>query len=430
MSTDPPKTTAPRTLLVISQVYPPDPTSVGQHMHDAAKEMARRGYRVLVLTANAGYNDPSVKFPIRETLDGVEIRRLRFSSLGKRSILHRIVGALSFLFQSMLIGLFTPRLSGILVSTSPPMCSALGWFLSKMRRAPFTYWVMDLNPDQMVEMGWVKPDAFIVKAFDFFNRRVLRGAAAVVTLDRFMAERVNRKVDVRDKLTVMPPWPHEGHLEIVDHDDNPFRKEHGLGGSDGKFVIMYSGNHSVCTPLKTILEAALRLQDRDDLVFMFIGAGTGKPEVDNLIAEKKPTNIVSLPYQPLDRIKYSLSAADVHLVVVGPQEVGVRHPCKVYGAMALDRPILLLGPDPCHASDLVKDSDLGWHIQHGDVDGAVHIITQMLESPREQLAGMGARGGRVVKEQLGQNVLCGRFCDIIEATMTARPLAAPSSQGA
>ena len=31
---------------------------------------------------------------------------------------------------------------------------------------------------------------------------------------------------------------------LVDHAANPFRREHEL---DGKFVIMYSGNHSLAT---------------------------------------------------------------------------------------------------------------------------------------------------------------------------------------
>ena len=51
------------TLLVLSQVYVPDPASVGQHMADAAQSMAARGYRVRVLTAGRGYDDPSVKYP-------------------------------------------------------------------------------------------------------------------------------------------------------------------------------------------------------------------------------------------------------------------------------------------------------------------------------------------------------------------------------
>ncbi len=226
-----------------------------------------------------------------------------------------------------------------------------------------------------------------------------------------MAERVLLKADVKDKLTVMPPWPHEGHLEAVEHQDNPFRKEHGL---DGKFVIMYSGNHSVCTPLRTVLDAALSLGDDPRLVFMFIGDGTGKKEVDDTIAQHKPSNIRSLPYQPLSQIKYSLSAADVHLVVVGPTEVGVRHPCKIYGAMALGRPILLLGPDPCHASDLVDENNLGWHIQHGDVQAAISMIKQMVDQDVGVLAEMGQRAKNIINEQLSQDILCTRFCDIIE----------------
>lgn len=410
-----------KTVLVITWVFPPDPTSVGQHMHDAAAEMARRGYRVVVLTANANYNDPSIKYPAFEMMDGCEVKRLPLSALGKKSIVHRIVGALSFLIQVIVRGLFTRRLSCILVSTAPPMSAAGALIISAIRRAPFTYWVMDLNPDQLVEMGWIKPTSPVVRIFDWFNRRVLKRAGAVITLDRFMAERVNRKVNVSSKMEIMAPWPHEGHLEVVEHAENPFRKEHDLGPAledGGKFAIIYSGNHSVCTPLRTILDAALKMQsDQPDLRFLFIGGGTGKPEVDEVIATEKPTNILSLPYQPIDRIKYSLSSGDVHLVVVGPQEVGVRHPCKVYGAMSLGKPILLLAPDPCHVSDLVKDHSLGWHIPHGDVEGAIKTINEIIQTPREELKAMGERAQRVIRDELGQDVLCARFCDIIESTM-------------
>ena len=416
-----PNQTPTKTLLILSQVYPPDPTSVGQHIADVAEAMAKRGYHVLVLTANRGYNDPSVKYASSELRDGVNVRRLPLSSFGKRSILLRLLGQGSFLIQCMVRGLFVGRLSCLLVSTSPPMCSAAALLIAVDRRRPVTYWMMDINPDQMIEMGWIKPSSPIVKIFNWFNRRILRRSSGIVALDRFMAERVLRKADVKDKLTVMPPWPHEGHLEVVAHEANPFRKAHGL---DGKFVIMYSGNHSVCTPLRTVLDAALQLQDDPRLVFMFIGDGTGKREVDDTIAEHQPKNIRSLPYQPLSQIKYSLSAADVHLVVVGPSEVGVRHPCKIYGAMALGRPILLLGPDPCHASDLVDENDLGWHIQHGDVDAAISTIKHMVDQDAGVLAEMGQRGKKIVKEQLSQDILCTRFCDIIERGVHSN--AAPS----
>ena len=400
-----------KTILILSQVYVPDPASVGQHMADVATEMARRGYRVVVLAANRGYNDPSMKYPPSEVLDGVEVRRIPLSSFGKRSIPMRLLASASFLIQCVLRGVFTRRLACVLVSTSPPMCSAAALIIAAIRGARVKYWVMDLNPDQMIAMGWINASSPIVKLFDWFNRMVLRRASDIITLDRFMAERVLRKLDVSEKLHVMPPWPHEDHLEPVRHEDNPFRKEHNL---QDKFVIMYSGNHSVCTPLRTVLDAALKLQDEASLVFMFIGDGTGKKEVDDTIEQYRPNNIRSLPYQPLSRIKYSLSAAEVHLVVVGDTEVGIRHPCKIYGAMALARPILLLGPDPCHASDLLHESRLGWHIQHGDVDGAIKAIRQIVQTDRKQLAKIGDRARRIVTDQLNQKTLCAKFCNIVE----------------
>jgi len=412
------------TLLLISQVYVPDPASVGQHMHDAAAELARRGHRVVVLASARGYDDPTRRYPTRETIDGVEVRRLPLSSFGKASIPVRLLGAGLFMVQCIAHGLFLGGLGRILVSTSPPMAAMAALVIATARRVPIKYWVMDLNPDQMVELGKARAGSPAVRAYDAFNRAILRRSADVVALDRFMADRLLRKLDVSHKLEVMPPWPHEDALEPVAHADNPFRAEHGLAG---KTVVMYSGNHGYSTPLTTVLRAALRLREREDLVFMFIGGGVGKREVDKTIADNDPPNIRSLPYQPFDRLRYSLSAADVHLVSVGDSVVGVVHPCKVYGAMAVARPILLLGPDPCHVSDLVREHDIGWHIRHGDVDGAVATLGAIADADAGTLAGKGARAREVVRSRLGKAQLCGRFCDVVERDRPAG-VPAPATQ--
>ena len=400
-----------RTLLITSQVYPPDPTSVGQHVHDVAKEMVNRGFRVVVYTARRGYEDSSVVYPKREVMDGVEVRRLPLSSFGKSSILMRLLGGVSFTLQCALRGLFVPGVTHMLVSTSPPMCPfaaiVIGWF----RKVQITHWVMDLNPDQMVAMGKLKPTSLFVKGLDWLNRRILKRARAVVALDRFMAERLLRKVDVTDKMVISPPWPHEDHIESVAHDENPFREEHGLAG---KKVIMYSGNLSPASPVTTILDAARRVEDLDDLLFLFIGGGLGKREVDDLIAETHPPNIRSLPYQPIETLRYSLSAADVHLVSVGEEIVGICHPCKVYGSMAVSRPILLLGPNPCHVSDILSEQQVGWSVEYGDVGRAEEIIREMHACDPGILQEMGRKAREIVDQQFSKERLCGLFCDVVE----------------
>lgn len=401
-----------KTFLIISQVYVPDPASVGQHMADAAAEMARRGYRVRVLTSARGYDDPSRKYPARETLDGVEVRRLPLSSFGKRSILMRLLGAVLFLSQATLHALFTPNLKGMLISTSPPMCAMLAIIVGAVRRVPIKYWVMDLNPDQAVSLGKARPGSFAVKAFDWLNRRILGRASDIIVLDRFMKDRVvAKRAGIEGKIEVMPPWPHEQAQESLAHEDNPFRKEHGL---DGKFVVMYSGNHGPTNPITTLLRASVRLKDREDIVFLFIGGGIGKKEVEQTIAEHPEANIRSLPYQPMETLRYSLSSADVHVVTVGNEAVGIVHPCKVYGAMAVARPVLLFGPKPCHVSELLDRFGVGWSVEHGDVEGAVDIISRLADGDRGVVMDLGCKARDAIAAELSREQLCGRFCDVLE----------------
>ena len=153
-----PPTNANSTLVIISQVYPPDPTAVGQYMRDVAVEMAARGHRVIVYTSNRGYEDPTLKFARREVREGVDVRRIPLSGFGKSSILVRILGGLSFTVQATLRSLFVRRMKWMLVSTSPPMCGLAGVIAGALRRTAVTFWAMDLNPDQIVAMGKARPD--------------------------------------------------------------------------------------------------------------------------------------------------------------------------------------------------------------------------------------------------------------------------------
>lgn len=413
-----------RTLLIYSQVFIPDPASVGQHVADVAVEMARRGYPVRVYTSARGYEDPRAKYPPRETIRGVEIRRLPLASFGKKSILTRILGTAAFMTQALVAGLCTRDLGGVFFSTSPPLVGLIASIVGRLRGVPIAYWAMDLNPDQLIALGKLKPTDAAARLLGAVNRHILRRSALIVALDRFMADRLDRRqpaLRLRDKMLVMPPWPHEEHIMPVDRStrepgegDNPFRIRHGL---TGKFVVMYSGNHSPSNPLKTLLDAAIRFRSRQDMRFVFVGGGIGKKEVEAVIREHGLTNAMSLPYQPLAGLGQSLSAADVHVVSLGQEMVGIIHPCKAYGAMAAGRPLLYFGPRPSHISDLLDAHPIGRCVMHGDVGGAVAAIEDLARLAPAARAEMGRKARAVLRESLGQELLCTRFCDRLEQTL-------------
>lgn len=397
-----------RTFLLISQVYVPDPASVGQHMAGAARELAERGHKVVVVTSARGYDNPELRYASREVRDGVEIRRMPFASFGKGSIAIRALGGLFFLFQAILQGLFLRHLDTLVVTTSPPFSALAALIIATVRRVDVQYWIMDLNPDQAVALGKARAGSLSVRAFDWLNRRILARANRVIVMDRFMRARVVAKLPaVQSRLSVLPPWPLEDVEPPLAHAENTFRAEHGL---QQEFVIMYSGNHSPANPLSTLIKAAEQLQDDDGLVFLFVGGGIGKREVELSTAR----NIRSLPYQPLERLRESLSAADVHVVSIGNEVVGIVHPCKVYGAMAVARPILLLGPPENHVAEILREEGIGWHLAHGDVAGAVNIIRQMRATSRDEMERMGRQAQAAVSDRLGRAALTHTLCNVLE----------------
>src|SRR5207249_1091210 len=157
-----------------------------------------------------------------------------------------------------------------------------------------------------------------------------------------------------------------------------FRKAHGL---DGKFVVMYSGNHSPCHPLDTLLGAARRLADVQDIVFCFVGGGSEwrriKEQLDSQLStlnSQLSSNLLCLPYQPLSELSGSLSAADLHVVVMGNPFVGLVHPCKIYNILTVAAPLLYIGPRPSHLSEILDALDGEYACAasaHGDVDQVV-----------------------------------------------------------
>jgi colanic acid biosynthesis glycosyl transferase WcaI len=408
----------PKTVLVVSQVFVPDPASVGQHITDVALELARRGhasgsFNVRVYASARGFENPANRYPRRETLGRADIRRFPFASFGKKNIPLRVLGTAAFMIQAFFAALFTPRLAGILFSTSPPLIGLPLSVAALIRRVPTVYWAMDLNPDQLLALGKIKPNSFICHVLETVNRFILHRTTSIVALDRFMADRLAARNVPHSKIAIIPPWPHEDKIESTDS-ENPFRARHNLAG---KFVIMYSGNHSPSNPLTTILEAIVQLKDDSTLRFLFVGGGSGKKEVEQFIRAHNLTNTLSLPYQPLADLKHSLTAADVHIVSLGQNMVGIIHPCKIYGAMAAARPILFLGPKPSHISDLLETHAIGIQIPHGDIPAALAAIRQLKEMPPAQLQSMGQTAQSVLEQSLSQSLLCGQFCDFVERTM-------------
>jgi putative colanic acid biosynthesis glycosyltransferase WcaI len=363
--------------LLLNQTFYPDVVSTAQHLADLAVGLVERGHDVTVVASRRAYDDPAKGFSAKEVWRGVKIVRVGSTGLGKAAKWKRAIDFGSFMLNCVLRLIFLPRADAVVALTSPPLISLFGAILARMRGSQFYYWVMDFNPDEAIAAGWLRPGSFSARLLDRMSRYSLQSATKIIALDRYMAERIERKGIPKDKIATIPPWAHDTEVNFDPEGRRRFREANGFGD---KFVVMYSGNHSPCHPLTTLLDVAKKLRNEDSILFAFIGGGSEFRRVKDFARQENLTNIKALPYQPLNGLAGSLSSADLHVVVMGDPFVGLVHPCKIYNVLSVGAPILYIGPEPGHIPDILKN--LNGHVSyaraaHDDVDALLDAIKKV-----------------------------------------------------
>jgi colanic acid biosynthesis glycosyl transferase WcaI len=371
-------------ILLLNQCFYPDVVSTAQHLTDLATALASRGHDVTVIASDRGYDDRRARFARREQWNGIEIVRIRTLSLGKGARWRRAFNFGSFLLICGLRLLLLPRFDVVVALTSPPLISFLATLFVKLKGGSLYSWVMDLNPDEAIAAGWLNERSPTTRLLQRLSNYSFHNSARTIVLDRFMKERVVAKGVDPDRIAIIPPWSHDDHVSYSEAGREAFRRQHDL--SD-KFVVMYSGNHSPCHPLDTLLEAALAFKAQPEIVFCFVGGGSEQAKVREFVARHALRNLKCLPYQPLSELSSSLSAADLHVVVMGEKFVGIVHPCKVYNITLVGAPALYIGPQPSHITDIATRLGRFFLTRHSDVEG---VTTAILEA-------------RQVKERLNVN---------------------------
>ena len=382
-------------ILLLNQTFYPDVVSTAQHLTDLALALKERGHEVTVVASRRAYDDTTRRFPKFETWRGITIHRIAGTGFGKNAKWRRAADFASFILACCWRLLWLPRFDAVVALTSPPLISFIGAVFAEWRSARFFYWVMDLNPDEAIAAGWLREDSFAGKVLGWMSRFSLRHAQKIIVLDRFMEARVVNKNIAAERIAVLPPWSHDDAVRFDAVGREHFRQAHGLAD---KFVVMYSGNHSPCHPLDTLLEAAKVLRDEKEFAFLFIGGGSEFGKVKRFAAENRLANVICLPYQPLKELAASLSAADLQVVVMGDPFVGMIHPCKIYNILAVRAPVFYIGPAASHVSEILvelKTAGSSFAVRHGEVAAAVDTIRAAALSRRrlsgEEIAVVSAR---------------------------------------
>jgi glycosyltransferase involved in cell wall biosynthesis len=310
----------------------------------------------------------------------------------------------------------------VVAKTDPPLISSLAALVCRLRGARLVNWVQDLFPDVAVSLGVIRPRGLAHRVLGALRDTALRQASMNVALGPRMAGRIaDCGVDPR-RIHVRHNWVDSVLVAPLDHADNPLRAAWGL---TGRFVVGYSGNFGRVHEFDTILEAA-RLLASDPLFsdpgvcFLFVGRGARLQRLKARAGELGLANIVFQDYQPRERLRESLAAADAHLVSLLPDMEGCVVPSKFYGVAAAGRPTLFVGDLDGEIARLLALHDCGLASSPGDAEALAAHIRQLAADPKEA-ARLGQNARAATDELYAKPLALADMCALLRRVAHGLP---------
>jgi len=386
----------------LNRFYWPDEPATAQLLTDLAEALAAQGHAVSVITRRPR----TAGVPRREMRRGVEILRVGVTHWGRRSLAGRLadfatffIGALWRLWRNVRPG------DAVVVLTDPPMLGAAAAPLVRWRRAKLLHWVQDIYPEIAMELTghrWLR-------MMRPLRNRSWRQARACVTVGTDMAAVLGAARVSPERILVSPNWAPAGLAPASSETVETLRTAWGL---HGQFVVAYSGNLGRVHDLDPLLEIAAALRDHAHIAFVFIGDGARRAALEQAARSRGLTRVHFHPAQPRALLAATLSLGDVHFVTLLPGCERLVFPSKIYGAAAVARPVLFIGPRDCEPARLVHRHQFGAAFTRGETAAAARWIADLASDAARTRALGGAalafsRDGAAHAARLWHELLAG-----------------------
>lgn len=363
-------------VLFINRVYPPLRGATGRVLRDLARGFAKAGWEVTVITTGP---------ESREDIEG-KLRVIRVKApMTRKTVTAYTIVWFKLLFRAMRV----KRTDLIVTMTDPPLFVIAGGILRRFKKARHIHWCQDMFPDLFpaLGVGFSKP---LMRFFEKSSRRAMKKCDKVVTIGRCMGQRLKEAGLVANKIAIIPNWP---DYELLNGDGRkkavrkrkvkkggknirPFDQQL-KDGHEKKFRVLYSGNLGLAHPVDTIIEAAEILADtHPDIEFVFVGHGANVDRLSAERARRRLENIRFLPFQPASRLKELMESGDIHLISMKHEAAGMLVPCKLYSALAVERPCVLIGPEDSETAQVLQDFEAGSVVPQGQAEKLADIIRQ------------------------------------------------------
>lgn len=361
-------------ILFLCQFFYPEYISSAQLPYDTVLALKKAGFSVDVLCGYPREYSAEENVPVKETVEGIHIRRLKYIQLDRSGFLGRLVNYFSFTFMVLLNLLTIAKYRSVVVYSNPPILPWIASWAKALFGTKLVFVAYDLYPEVATVTHTLTQGNMICRLMNHINKCVFRRADQVVALSSEMRRFILDHRDIEpQRVTVIPNWYKDAGQRKDARENNRFRD-----AAKGRFVVSYFGNMGTMQDMQTILGAIRELKE-EEVFFLFAGHGNKMEDLKRITEEEQIENIQIYKFLHGADFQDALAISDCALISLEKGATGLCVPSKTYSYMMQGIPLLAIMDE----GDIVGDIEAGagrW-VRNGETQALADAIRQMRADP-------------------------------------------------
>jgi glycosyltransferase involved in cell wall biosynthesis len=417
-------------ILVIYQHYLAAGEPGGLRYNEFARMWSEAGHQVTVIAGTVNYatgeQRPEYrgKFVSRDADGPVQVLRAHVPSAYHKGTLGRMWAFAGFTLSAS-AATFLAEPPDVVIASSPPLVASIpGWVASRFRRpggrVPLIVEIRDLWPESAITTGVLRKESSLAKFLYRLEAWSYRAASKITVLTPAFRDDLLKRGLVNDEKVWFVPNGADIDLYRPAERHNRFRAKQAWGD---RFVALYAGAHGRANALHQLIDAAMALRHRPDILIACVGDGPFRAELEQATRQKQLANLQFLGPFSKSEMPLIISACDAGLAVLQNNPTfRTVYPNKVFDYMSCARPVVLAIDGVIR--DLICDqAQAGLFAMPEDGTAIAQALIQLADDPGGT-ARLGQNGRHWVERHASRealaNVYLSALLNLLEQTDAAR----------
>jgi glycosyltransferase involved in cell wall biosynthesis len=327
---------------------------------DLTLEFASNGHEVTVVVANG---------PAKTSLTiegGINVLRVKTWKFFNTSFIKKGIASLLLPYQinRALKKFLTNIKPDVIILPTPPVTYLKTVTKLKKKLNVRIYLILrDIFPQNAMDLGILK-NPLLFRLFRIQEKKlysVSDNIGCMSTGNIRYIEHHNPEVD-RNKLHLLPNWK---TVNDYTEPDWNLKKSYGFGN---KFIVLYGGNFGKPQQVETIIDLAREHVSYKDVIFLFVGEGSEKQKIVDLVTLNNLQNVVIKDQMTRDQYQELVKICDIGLINLSEKFTIPNIPSRALSYWEAKIPLLASVDKNTDFPDIIESSGSGlWSIT-GDLN--------------------------------------------------------------